>query len=188
MSAGDALRRVVSALDRSSIPHMLAGSHASSFHGIPRTTRDIDIVIEADETSLRALVERLADADFYVSEPAALDALRRGSMFNVIDNVTGWKTDLVLLPRDDFALTQWERRDRAIVMDVQVWIATAEDTVLSKLAWSKRGGGSEMQLRDVAGIVAVQGDALDRRYVLGWATRLGVEDLWNKVLAALPSI
>jgi hypothetical protein len=51
-----------------------------------------------------------------------------------------------------------------------------------------RAGSSERQLRDVAGVVAVQGDALDRPYVEGWAKRLGVEDLWRKVLDGLPPL
>jgi hypothetical protein len=66
-----------------------------------------------------------------------------------------------------------------------VWVASAEDVVVSKLPWA-RAGGSERQLRDVAGVVAVQGDALDRAYVESWTTRLGVDDLWRKVLASLP--
>jgi hypothetical protein len=73
------------------------------------------------------------------------------------------------------------------VAGVDVWVASAEDVVVSKLVWA-RGGGSERQLRDVAGVVAVQGDALDRAYIETWAKRLGVDDLWRAVLAGLPPV
>lgn len=55
-----------------------------------------------------------------------------------------------------------------------IWIATPEDVLLAKLEWAKRTG-SERQLRDAAGIVAVQGAALDRGWVERWAKELGVE-------------
>lgn len=57
-------------------------------------------------------------------------------------------------------------------------LTTAEDAILSKLEWAKKGGGSERQLGDVAGIVDVKGPELDRRYIQRWATALGVLDLW----------
>jgi hypothetical protein len=186
MSARDALVRITSALRAAGLEHMLAGSYASSLHGIPRTTQDFDILIDPDERSVRTLVARLVADDFYASESAAVDAVRRRAMFNVIDNVTGWKSDLVVLPRDEFAQSQWERRESAEILGVDVTVATAEDTILAKLVWARRAGGSERQLGDVAGIVAVQGQALDRAYVESWLARLGVEDLWTRAISGLP--
>jgi hypothetical protein len=78
-------------------------------------------------------------------------------------------------------VTEFERRARRAVLGVQLPVCTAEDSVLSKLEWAKKGGGSERQLRDVAGIVALQGDALDRAYITRWAEELGVAELWEAV-------
>ena len=33
-------------LEAASIPYMVAGSHASSYHGQPRATQDVDLVID----------------------------------------------------------------------------------------------------------------------------------------------
>jgi hypothetical protein len=41
-----ALARIIAALEAAGIPEMLAGSFASTFHGEPRTTQDIDFVID----------------------------------------------------------------------------------------------------------------------------------------------
>jgi len=59
-------------------------------------------------------------------------------------------------------------------------LATAEDTILSKLEWSKLGGGSERQLADVGGMIELKGADLDREYIERWARVLGVLDLWRQ--------
>ena len=61
-------------------------------------------------------------------------------------------------------------------------LATAEDTILSKLEWARKAGGSERQLADALGVVQVCGDRIDRPYVQKWAAALGVEDLWQQLL------
>ena len=73
-----------------------------------------------------------------------------------------------------FSRAEFDRRRRAIVDGVEVWVAAAEDVLLAKLEWSK-ATGSERQLRDAAGIVAVQGEALDGEWLSRWAKELGVE-------------
>jgi len=46
VTADEALVAVLDALDAAGIPFMLVGSLASNFHGIPRSTRDADFVVE----------------------------------------------------------------------------------------------------------------------------------------------
>jgi hypothetical protein len=48
------------------------------------------------------------------------------------------------------------------------------------LEWAK-ATGSERQIRDAAGIVAVQGAALDGAWLRRWAQELGVEDQLARV-------
>lgn len=70
------------------------------------------------------------------------------------------------------------------VLGVDAFVATAEDTIVAKLEWSKLSGGSERQRRDVAGILASVGDALDHRYLERWVRDLGLEDEWRAAQAA----
>jgi hypothetical protein len=67
---GDFLRRLVALLDQARIPHMVAGSFASTLHGTPRSTQDIDLVIDPSGQALRVFVTSLAPSDYYVSEDA----------------------------------------------------------------------------------------------------------------------
>lgn len=181
---GDFLARIVGALEQAQIPHMVAGSFASAHHGVPRTTHDIDLVIDPPIEALRAFVASLPPEAYYVSEEASIDALRRRSMFNVIDMATGWKVDLIIRRSRPFSIEEFRRRTRARLIGTDVFVATPEDTILSKLEWSLMSG-SERQLRDVAGVVEVKGDALDVGYIERWAEEIGVLDLWRRVIASM---
>ena len=62
----DVITKVTTLLDAARIPYMVAGSFASSIHGKPRTTQDLDVVIDADRQSVDALVRGLPPDDWYV--------------------------------------------------------------------------------------------------------------------------
>jgi hypothetical protein len=61
------------------------------------------------------------------------------------------------------------------------WICTAEDAILHKLYWNAIPP-SEPQVGDAAGVVAVQGDALDTEYLRRWARELHVEEVLHDLL------
>ena len=84
------LRVIARALDQHAIPYMVVGSFASTLHGEPRTTQDLDLVIDPTRESLDAFVAALDPAQFYVDADTARDAFRRRSMFNVIEMATAW--------------------------------------------------------------------------------------------------
>lgn len=184
MSDGaDFLRRIIHALDAAEIPHMVAGSFASTHHGVPRSTQDLDLVIEPTAATLHAFVSGLAPSAYYVSEEASIDALRRRSMFNVIDMATGWTTDLIVRKARPCSVEVFRRRRPARLLDTDVFIATPEDTILSKSEWSSMSG-SKRQLRDVVGVVDVRRGALDVAYIERWAAELGVGELWRGIISA----
>ncbi len=63
----------------------------------------------------------------------------------------------------------------------KVFMITAEDTLLAKLEWFVKGGGtSDRQWSDILGIIKVQGDALDVAYLRLWAASLDVLPLLDK--------
>lgn len=99
------LKTIVTLLADAEIPHMLAGSMASTFHGEPRMTRGVG--------------------------------------------------------------------------GVELFVATAEDTVLSKFEW-RASSDSERQFRDVVAVLSTQD--LDRDYLLRWAAELGVAESLDEAL------
>jgi hypothetical protein len=180
VTTGTALRRIISELDTREIPHMVAGSFAAMAHGLMRMTHDIDLIVDPTREQLDQFVSTLTPEEFYVSPEAADEAWRRRGQFNVIDMTTGWKTDLILIKRRPFSREEFSRRRAYSLFDVSIFVATAEDTILSKLEWAKLGE-SDRQLRDVAGIFALRRATLDRAYIERWAPELGVSELWERV-------
>ena len=183
--AGDVLVRLTARLAGAGIPYMVVGSFASSFHGAPRSSQDLDLVIDPEPTSLRRFLADLPAAEYYVDADAALDALGRRSQFNVIDMATAWKADLIVRKARPFSLEEMRRRMEGDMLGARVFIASAEDTVISKLEWAKHGGGSELQLRDAAGVLQIRGDKLDAEYIERWVAELGLEELWLRVRKAI---
>ena len=61
---------------------------------------------------------------------------------------------------------------------------SAEDIVLAKLEWFRRGGEvSERQWGDVLGVLRASRSSLDRRYMDDGARELGVPDLLARAVA-----
>jgi hypothetical protein len=187
MTADDVFRRVVEHLERAGIPYMVTGSFASAFHGAPRATEDIDLVIAPTPQQLRALIGDLPTTQYYANVDAALDAHQHRSQFNIIDMETGWKLDLIIRKGRPFSLTEFERRTRVEMHGVRLFIATAEDVVLSKLEWAKMGH-SARQLNDAASLLRVRFADLDRAYLDHWVQDLGLQNEWTEAcrLAGIP--
>ena len=181
MSLETLLQVLARSLGAAGIPYMLTGSLASSYHGAPRATQDIDLVVDATTEDLLALAESLRVAGLYVSDEAIREATSARGMFNAIDPKSGWKVDFIVRKDRPFSVREFSRREDIDFMGLKLSVARAEDVVLAKLEWAKLGD-SERQLRDVAEIVAVQGTSLDTTQIERWAEELGVWKQWLEAL------
>lgn len=170
---------IIDCLDRAAIPYMIAGSFASNLHGAPRATQDADIVIEVNRASLHALGQ-LIGSDFYFPEQSAAEAVLHGGMFNLIHMQTGFKVDFIVRRNRPFSAEEFKRRLQAEFAGRPCWFASPEDSILSKLEWSKKGE-SERQFIDAVGIARVQKSALDFEYLRHWAPSLDVSSLLDRL-------
>jgi hypothetical protein len=182
----EVLGRVVALLERLSIPYMVTGSIATSFHGRPRATHDADVVIDPTPEQLDVLVVELDAARFYVDADGARVALRECLQFNVIEMLRAVKVDLIIRKRRPFSEEEFKRRQRVdLSFGRPVDMVTPEDAIVSKLEWARRSGDSERQLRDAAGVLELN-PAVDKHYIARWAEDLGVTDLWRRIAAGTP--
>lgn len=173
-------------LGRAGINYVVGGSLASSMHGEPRSTLDVDLVADIRPDQLGPLVSSLS-GEYYVDADVAAEAVNAASSFNAIHTRTSVKVDVFVAGDDRF---EAERLRAAVEVPLgsstgaRLRIDAATHLLLRKLEWYRRGGEvSERQWRDVVGIVAAQGDRLDRAVLDRWAPILGVQDLVTRLLA-----
>jgi len=180
-----ALDPVLAALRALGVRHYVGGSIASSAHGVARASIDADVVAELRLEHQAGLVAALRSA-YYVPEARVPDAIARRSSFNVIHLETMIKVDVFVSkdrPFDRRALER-ARLEPSVPPDVPpLLLASAEDTVLAKLDWFRRGGEtSERQWTDVLGVLRAGRTALDAAYMRSGAIELGVGDLLERAL------
>ena len=181
-----ALRPVADALDALGVRYYLAGSVASSAHGVARASLDADLVAALEADHVDPLIARLAPA-YYIPEDRLRAAVAARSSCNFIHVATMFKIDVFVSKNRPFDREAAERaRPHAIdeAPDAPRFpIASPEDTLLAKLEWFRLGGEtSERQWWDVVGILRVTENA-DRAYLRRWAGPLGVGDLLERALA-----
>jgi hypothetical protein len=178
MTTHDIFSRITAALQQAGIQYMLTGSVASAYYGAPRATRDIDLVIAPDPDQLGKFIRLLPSAEYYVDLDAALQALRTRSLFNMVDLATGWKIDFIIRKARPFSEVEFQRRVAIQLEGTQLFVAAAEDIVISKLEWAKLAE-SQRQIEDVAGILRMQQDSLDLAYIQKWVGELGLGPQWD---------
>ncbi|MEO6594732.1 MAG: hypothetical protein ABIP94_08255 [Planctomycetota bacterium] len=182
MSVVAALQPVVEAFERLGIAYHVGGSVASSAHGSPRSTNDVDVVAELRHEHVDALCAALGKA-YYAPAELMHDAIDHRSCANVLHLATGFKVDIFVRGDGDYDRAAMARAvDRQLEPGTRMFhLATAEDTLLRKLLWFRKGGEvSERQWSDVLGVLRLRQADLDHGYLHDWSQRLGIDDLLAK--------
>jgi hypothetical protein len=178
----DILRYGVNTLERLQIPYLVVGSFASSIWGEPRLTMDIDIVIDLRADQIVPLCQAFPAPEFYVSETAVREAVTRRRQFNVLHPTSANKIDF-MIPRDE----AWSRmqltrgRLRKYDGDIDLQVCSPEDVIIAKMRFYKEGE-SPKHLRDIAGVLDMQGESLDREYIARWVQPMQLQEIWQKIL------
>ena len=178
-----AAEMVIRACDRLGIPYYVAGSLASSRYGYPRSTNDVDVILDLHPDQVDHFVSALGDG-YYADAAMIRNSLRMGICSNLIHLETMIKIDLYDLKSMPFSQEAMQRRQvqRTDESQVPIAFATAEDVLLAKMLWYRQGGDrSDLQKRDLIGILRIQGETLDVGYIEAWVSRLELGDLWARL-------
>lgn len=182
MSQPELLKKVIQVLEADGIEYMITGSIVSSLQGEPRSTHDIDILINIQLQSASKLARAFPPPNFYLDEEAILEAINQQSMFNLIDITTGDKVDFWILTQEPFDQSRFARRYIEVLSDFNLQVSSPEDTILAKLRWAELAGGSEKQFTDALRIYEIQFERLDMTYLKQWVKRLMVDELWKRLV------
>ena len=178
------LRPVVEEFQRLNIRYHIGGSVATNFYGVLRTTADVDLVADMDDSHIVPLLEALQE-QYCVSELAMRDAVRRRSCFNLLHYEILFKVDVFVSKDREFdrlAQNRSVRRQIGTENPFFVNVASPEDMILAKLVWYRLGNEtSERQWNDLTQVTQVRFRSLDQQYVQHWAAELAVADLWQRL-------
>jgi hypothetical protein len=181
----DAVVALLAALERADVPYMLVGSLASNFHGIPRSTRDADFVIDLAPGALGRLVAAFPP-QLSLMPQTAFETVT-GTVPHLVEVVgTPFVGELFMLSDDPHDRERFARRLRVQVLGVPAFVATAEDMIVTKLRWALDAGRLKDR-DDVRSIIAVQGQHLDDQYIARWAATHGTAPLLDEIRRSLPS-
>jgi len=171
------IRLIGARLESVGIPYMLTGSMAMAFYSMPRMTRDIDLIIEVGRADADKIYN-LFSKDCYIDQDAVREAIDRHAMFNVIHNEWVIKADFIVRKNEEYRIEEFSRRQKVSVGDITIFVASAEDLILSKLIW---GGSSQsdLQFNDVRQIISSL-PKLDWPYLEKWAVILGIDTVLGK--------
>jgi len=186
LEAFAATLQVTRVFERLGITYFVGGSIASSLHGLPRTTHDVDIVASITASNLAAFANALA-GDFYVDEQMIRDTLASGECFNVIHLETMFKVDIFIARPNEKHQTEMTRRTKVELPELGATldVASPEDIILEKLRWYVLGGEvSERQWNDVLGVLKISGPHLDLAYLFEKAQLRGLTELLRRAQKA----
>jgi hypothetical protein len=181
MPQQELLKKVITVLDRHGIEYMVTGSMASSLHGEPRATHNIDLIVAIRESDVKLLSKAFCAPDYYLEEESMKDAIRTKSMFNLIEAQEGDKIDFWILTIEPFDRSRFSRKRPEEIFGMKVNISSPEDIILAKLQWAKKSGGSEKQFIDALRVFEIQYKNLDIAYLDRWAKNLGIMPLWERL-------
>lgn len=175
------MQKAANCFERLGAPYRIVGSMASMAYSEPRFTNDIDFLVDLKTEHVATLVAEFPGPEFYLAAMAAEDAIRQRRQFNILHIPSGLKLDIIQRKDTEFSrldITHGQRLTNHGYYDA--WFGSAENVILMKLRYFQEGG-SDKHLRDVASVLLVQDQAIDRNYVTKWAESLGILAEWELV-------
>jgi hypothetical protein len=121
---------------------LIVGGHAVSFHGYPRFTHDVDVVVLPEQGNARALLAALEDFGFGSVELQASDFLKPTT---VVLGRPPEQIDIMTFIKGVDLGDAWERREVGTLDGIEVAFISRQDLIANK-----RAVGRPEDLADIA--------------------------------------
>jgi len=134
----EALAQLVSLFNRHGVDYMLVGSYSSNAYGIPRATKDADLVVAALDSAFELIGSSLGDnyrTESQIEFELITGTVRRVILFTPIN----FGLEIFQLSDDPFDQSRFKRRVQvqSSVLGGPVWLPTPEDVIIQKLRRSR---------------------------------------------------
>jgi hypothetical protein len=181
MEQHELLLFLVDCFEKVRIPYLVTGAIASIAYGEPRLTNDIDVVVDMSLVHIDVFKSCFPENEFYLDVDSMREAINRCSQFNIIHPESGLKVDVIITKKDDFDQSRFARIKKLNVSETRsADFASPEDVIIKKLEYFKKGR-SEKHLRDIASMLKISSELIDRAYISSWAKRLTVDEIWEEL-------
>jgi len=179
--------KVLEAVESAGADFMVVGAMAAGAYGVPRATRDVDLLVSVSLEGTLASVMSKLDAIVAFDAQVVFDTLTWGRRHvGLSRSAPPFKVEIFELFDDPFVQSEFARRQRVFVpvLGRATWLPTAEDVIVQKLRW-----GRAKDLDDARDVLAVQGpNSLDMTYIEQWCARHGTADRLKAALAGIPPL
>lgn len=155
-----ALKSIASFLSEAGIPYMVSGGQAVLQYGIPRFTKDIDVMIALTPWELRKVL-KYVEASFRVLHSDWEKFFQNMKVLQMEHLETGISVDFIFINSIiGFDRDAFEKANYITVEGMPINYIVPEDLIVRKII-----RGKTLDLEDIKGILAIQGDKIDRKWV-----------------------
>jgi hypothetical protein len=189
VTAEEILNALLDTLNDVKVPYMVVGSFSSNFYGIPRSTKDADIVVSLPPgVSMGTIAHRLGPA-FRLNPQAAFETITSTTKY-VIETVDDpFTIEVFLLSGDEHDQQRFQFRRQVQLLGRTASLPRPEDVIIMKLRWAaSREGAKGKDWEDVRNVIAVSNDIIDWPYVHSWCERHGTRALLDSIRESIPPL
>ena len=170
------LQLVCEFLNENKIEYVIVGGVAVMYHGVPRTTVDIDFILKLEDERISTFVIFLNSKGFAASTEDIRAALKEKS-----HSTSFFRNSLLRLDiqgvNSEFDRMTLERATSVDMFGTSIKIGTAEDTLVNKILFQ-----GEQDLRDALGVLTRNHENLDFEYIKSTCNMLGICGLYEKFM------
>lgn len=186
MTSNEALVAMIDALAVACVPYMLVGAYSCNVYGVPRATKDADIVVELNPGSIADLCKRL-DERFHLEPQMTFESVTATSRHVVHVKGTAFRLELFCVSDDPHDRERFARRKTVSQWNRNIYVPTPEDVLVTKIRWAHHARRAK-DADDARNLIAVQGPSLDWDYVHRWCDEHGTRPLLDKIRQSIPEI
>jgi len=170
------LKLVCKNFNDNNIDYVIVGGFTVIFYGNPRTTMDLDIVMQIPKnTDISAVVKFFKENGFFASEEDMKCAFAEKSNSTVEYKETMFRIDIKGV-YDEMGKRTIKNKRGVDFHGTRIYLASPEDTIINKLLCAR-----EHDIRDAIGIYVRQTGKLDEKYLQEFAKKQGVYDELLKI-------
>ncbi len=188
LSFPDFVKQVIEALEEAAIEYMIGGALAVWAWGEPRSTMDLDLVVDLPFEAISALSRELKSRGMWVPEDIILNNLledRADLAINAIHPTSGLKAELFPLREEDTLRRSAFERRRLVNLGPElgeVYVHSPEDLIIYKMLYFSLSQQTKHP-RDILSILRARQADLDLEYIESWVDQLNLSSIWKDLWA-----